>query len=298
MEDHPETKYSEAVPHPASWSQDRRLKFIDYRLRWEGRLNRTDLIEHFDISAPQATADLGKYTEAAPFNLAYDLKQKAFMRTEGYAPLYPRSSSRAYLNELLALVTDVIDSRTSFIGWHPEVGVAPIPSRQLDGRSLSLLVQAIRDKRMVALAYQGMKKPGPEARVLSPHALGYDGFRWHVRAYCHSSEKYKDFVIGRMTDVSLAGASEKGSGQDESWHRVLQLVIAPHPLLPAGAKRAIRLDYGMIDGILSLSCRHALLFYALRRLGLHREEGRSPEEQQIVLLNRDELAPFMQPGHA
>jgi hypothetical protein len=61
-----------AQPEPTTWSQDRRFKFIDYRLRWEGRLRRTDLTEFFNISLPQASADLSKYDRAAPENLKYD----------------------------------------------------------------------------------------------------------------------------------------------------------------------------------------------------------------------------------
>ena len=91
------------TPRPSSWSQDRRLKFIDFRLRWEGRINRTDLTRFFDISMPQASGDLSKYAEAAPGNLLYDRRAKAYLRTEFFAPLYSRSASNTYLNELLTL---------------------------------------------------------------------------------------------------------------------------------------------------------------------------------------------------
>lgn len=294
MKDHNESEYGSELPEAASWSQDRRLKFIDFRLRWEGRVNRGDLMDFFGISAPQASADLGKYAQAAPENIDYDLKLKSYVRMEGFTPVYPRSASRAYLNELLALTTEVIEPAGSFIGWRPEVGIAPTPSRTFDGRVLSILLHAIREQLQVRVAYQGMKRPEPVERDISPHALGFDGFRWHVRAFCHERKRYQDFVIGRMTNVVLGLTSDRKGADDVEWRTMLTLVIAPHPRLPAGAKRAIRMEYGMVDGTLHLPCRQALLFYALHRLGLQAEHDsqESAAVQQIVLLNRAELTPY------
>ncbi len=45
-------------PRGVSWGLERRLQFIDFRLRWEGRLNRTDLTEHFGLPTPQASLDI------------------------------------------------------------------------------------------------------------------------------------------------------------------------------------------------------------------------------------------------
>lgn len=295
MKDQPVSEYGgPATPQPASWSQDRRLKLIDFRLRWEGRVNRGDLIEYFGISAPQASADLSKYTDAAPFNLTYDMKLKSYVRTDSFAPLYARSSSRAYLNELLALTTGVVDRKASFIGWLPEVGVAPTPHRLLDGRTLAMVLQSIRERRRLALGYQGMNRPEPTQREISPHALGFDGFRWHVRAYCHLRAQYQDFVIGRMVDASVGDETDRTGKDDDQWNTVLRLVLAPHPDLSPGAKRAIRMEYGMVDGTMELHCRQALLFYALRRLGLQPQHDKSAAAvQQIVLLNQAELQPYL-----
>jgi hypothetical protein len=80
---------------------------------------------------------------------------------------------------------------------------------------------------------------------------------------------------------------------DAEWNRKLQLVLAPNPALSPAAKRAIRLEYGMKDGVLQLSCRQALLYYALRRLRLEDELSEDAVSQQLTLLNRDELKPFI-----
>ena len=46
----------------------------------------------------------------------------------------------------------------------------------------------------------------------------------------------------------------------------------------------------MDEGRAQIAVRRALLFYALKRLGLDTDPAaRRPQDQQIVLLNRDEV---------
>lgn len=70
---------------------------------------------------------------------------------------------------------------------------------------------------------------------------------------------------------------------------MVEVVIAPHPKLSASAKKAIALDYGMVDGESRIPCKRALLFYFLRHLGLDAEIEGEPSKQQIVLVNRVEV---------
>jgi WYL domain len=281
------------TPRPSTWSQDRRLKFIDFRLRWEGRINRTDLTRFFDISMPQASADLSKYAEAAPGNLLYSGRAKAYLRTESFIPFYSRSASNTYLNELLTLEAGVMEPKSSFIGWQPDLGVVPLPKRMVDGGVLSRLLQAIKDSRRVLVRYQSMTDPEPTTCTLSPHALAYDGFRWHVRAYCHRRERFRDFVIARLSELTLEQPSDISVADDVSWNTVLTLVLAAHPKLSPQAKKAIQMDFGMDGGSVKFVCRQALIFYALRRLGLDHPEKDEPAANQIILLNRHDLQPYI-----
>ncbi len=295
MSDFAETRFGEDH-HPAgNWSQDRRLKFIDFRLRWEGRINRTDLTDFFNISIPQASADLSRYTEAAPFNMVYDVKLKAYVKAVNFRPIFSRSASKTYLNELLALGTEIVESKSSFIGSVPALGVAPVPPRTLDGSVLEILLQAIRECRQVKVSYQGMKRAEPAERLISPHALGYDGLRWHVRTYCHLRNIFLDMVIGRLSDVAIGELSSIDKASDKQWHTMVTMILGPHPGLAPGGKKAIQMEYAMTDhGTLRLKCRQALLFYALRRFRLETiEDPDGAAAQQIILINRSELQPYI-----
>jgi hypothetical protein len=59
--------------------------------------------------------------------------------------------------------------------------------------------------------------------------------------------------------------------------------------LTSAQAQAIALDYGIKGGSASLKVRQALLFYALKRLGLDVKADMPPGEQHIVLLNRDAI---------
>ncbi|PPB09925.1 WYL domain-containing protein [Pseudomonas aeruginosa] len=276
-----------------SWGLESRLQFIDFRLRWERRINRMDLTEYFGISVPQASLDIAKYTELAPNNLTYDRSSKTYTAAPSFRPLYQRSSAQRYLAELLATKMGVVESTASFIGSAPETDWAPSPWRTIDEQTVELVVRAIRQQEAIRVSYQSMTSLNESIRLLSPHALGYDGFRWHVRAFCHKRQRFSDFVLARILRIDGIEPSQVDFSQDTHWHTVLTLILAPHPDLPAAKKRVLELDYGMEDGQVKLPCRQAFLYYTLRRLGLHTKEAPDPLAQQIALKNRDDIQPYI-----
>ncbi|WP_233768080.1 WYL domain-containing protein [Aeromonas sp. ASNIH3] len=252
-----------------------------------------DLIEHFGISVPQASLDIAKYMELAPSNLTYDRSSRTYTAAPCFRPLYQRSSAQRYLAELLATKMGVVEPAASFIGSAPEIDWAPSPWRTINEQTVEAVVRAIRQQEAIRVSYQSMTSLDESIRLLSPHALGNDGFRWHVRAFCHKRQRFSDFVLARILRIEGFEPSKVDASQDTHWHTVLMLVLAPHPDLPAAKKRVLELDYGMEDGQVKLPCRQAFLYYTLRRLGLHTKEAPDPLAQQITLKNRDEIQPYI-----
>lgn len=276
------------------WGQDRRLEFIDSRLYWNGRVNRSSLTEFFGISVPQASLDLAEYQAQAPENTVYDRTEKAYVATADFKPILVDPTSGRYLAELYALTTNTIPSDISFLGDPPLTAIVKHPTRRVSPELLRSVLHAIHADSTLDITYQSMSRPEPSQRTISPRALAYDGYRWHVRAYCHRRERYCDFVFARILDYAGPHASQPVQEADHEWDRILRVVIGPNPSLAPGPKKAIELDYGMIDGQLAIETRQCLAYYLLRRLGLHRSTDHlSGNEQQVVLLNRDELTPFI-----
>jgi hypothetical protein len=275
------------------WGQDRRLEFVDFRLRWDGRINRSDLMAFFGISVPQASLDIARYLDLAPANAVYDRSSKVYLATDRFTPLFPANQPERYLNELLARTTGVLQPELSFLGWAPPVAAVPSPNRALPVDTLVALLSAIRKNTALSIIYQSMSSTEPAQRTIAPHALGHDGFRWHVRAYCHKRSAFADFVIPRIVSIEPTQTPGTDGSDDEAWHRVVRLVLAPNPELSEAHRRVIELDYGMTKGEVELSCRQALLFYSLKRLGLLDVQPGQPHVQQIVLRNHEEIAPFL-----
>ncbi len=81
------------------------------------------------------------------------------------------------------------------------------PKRDIDIKVLRKILDATREGVSVEIFYQSMNQARPEPiwRRITPHAFGYDGFRWHVRAYCHLENKFKDFLLPRILEVGEQG---------------------------------------------------------------------------------------------
>jgi len=275
------------------WGPEKRLEFIDFRLRWDGRLNRSDLSDFFGVSTPQASLDISRYVEIAPQNVRYDRSERTYLATESFQPLFPSSHPQKYLSDLLAQAYGILDHGVTFLGWCPAVAVAPMPVRTLSADTLTALVGAMRRGRALEMTYQSMTSATPKTRLISPCAFGHDGHRWHVRAFCHRENGYRDFVIARILLLGKEQPSPVALPADLDWETTITLVLAPNPGLSEAHQRVIELDYGMENGELRFQCRRALLLYVVHNLGLDDADGKKPQVQQVVLRNRYEIKDFL-----
>lgn len=250
------------------WGIERRLEFIDFRLFWEGHINRSDLTDRFGISTPQASADLARYQDLAPANLAYDSSLRRYLATPEFRSAFDAEDSDRYLAQLRSIANGTIRPEEAWLDEPPDFRVVPAPGRSVDTRTLKAILGAIRERQALRIRYQSMSKPDPQWRWITPHALGFDGFRWHARAFCHNDETFKDFVFARILDIGETKPHAIDPAADRAWSESVTVVIAPHPELPKGQRRAIELDYGMQDGERAIEVPKAFLYYFLKRLGL------------------------------
>lgn len=269
------------------WGQARRLAFIDLRLQYDGRINRTDLMTFFDVSAPQASADLGLYQELAKGNMAYDARAKAYVASPDFAPQFGKASAASYLDDLARLACGVIAREDSFVGFVPPTGIVATPARKISSSEVASWVQAIRDRRAMAVEYQSMEQEASLRLILTAHAIGFDGLRWHIRAWCHTRQAFRDFAIGRLIVTSeKVEAPPIDSKRDKGWETKVDLILVPHPGLSPNQREVVMKDYSMIDGRLVLSCRQAMLFYTLRHLNLESlERSSDPARQHVIVDN-------------
>ena len=269
-----------------SWSVMRRLEFVEFRLFWEGHVNRGDLIEAFGISVNQASTDLNRYLGLSPDNMYYDKSAKTYVRGPEFKPQYLQPDASRYLSQLHSLGEGILEPSEGWIGKLPSFDAAPTPARGVNAKTLRTAVAAIHRNEAVEVKYQSLSTPEPRWRWIAPHAIGFDGFRWHARAFCLDDEVFKDFLLSRILETRGIQRTDATGEADAEWHDMVTIEIGPHPDLSESQQKVIALDYGMRGGSTKIKVRKALLYYALRRLGLDTDpSARRPQDQQIVLLN-------------
>ena len=268
---------------------EERLEFIEFRLFWEGRINRSDLMDRFKISTPQASKDLSLYESEAPGNLIYDTSAKRYFAAPNFQTKFYLPDADNYLAQLRNVADHTVSANQTWLDALPESEVMPIPHRRVSVQVLRSVTGAIRNKTSLDIFYQSMneQRPGAIWRKISPHALGHDGLRWHVRAFCHLDKRFKDFLLSRCLDSGdehEAGVSPK---DDKHWNEFFSVVLIPNPKLSGDQQAVISQDYCMEYGQIAIPVRKALLYYFRKRLRLDVAETLDDDrEMPVVVLNQ------------
>jgi hypothetical protein len=271
-----------------SWGVAQRFEFIEWRAYWDGRLNRGDLEREFNISTPQASVDLRNYQEAAPGNIEYDSSEKAYVATGNFSPRFLNLSAGRYLRQLHSLKIGVANIQDTWFDTLPPLEVVPNIVRGPEAFTLRAILKAIRMRGSIEINYRSLTNA--RNRVICPHSLANDGYRWHVRAWCTEREEYRDYVLGRILSPFQPQPCESQPPEDVEWESFTKLIIIPHPDLSADQKETIARDFKMDNGELPVTMRVALSFYFIRRYNLDLRDGQlKPERAQLYLQNYDEV---------
>ena len=62
-----------------TWSKERRLDYIDWRLFVHGEVQRDDIVRTFGVSMSQASADLSAFEREHPEVMSYDRSAKRYV---------------------------------------------------------------------------------------------------------------------------------------------------------------------------------------------------------------------------
>lgn len=276
------------------WDVRQRLKLLESTLLLSGWVRTQALMETFGISRAQASKDFSVYQTLRPRNLVYNKSRKYYESGADFEPLLLTGKTSELL-EVLGAVPHGDGPVLALAAQAPAVELLRPMDRELDLRVFRAISMAAYNLKKMRLAYQSMNKPEPAELVLSPHTLVFSGFRWHVRAFSDTHGEYRDFVLARVRGLpEVMDAPGVAADGDVAWHTQARVVIGPHPELPRVQQDIIAEDYGMRDGQSEQWLRAALVPYFLRLMQV--EPGREhpdPKVQQIVLLNREELAPLL-----
>ncbi len=287
---------SAKLPNEIKWSARQRLQFIEIMAFYTGIISRSALARAFGISDPAATKDLKLYNELAPDNLIYEPGVFGFVPsqtfTEVFADLTPSTVLPMIADNLISVENP---SGESFI-YGVMVEKLPLPARLPTKQVLAQIVRAIKHQQQLRVRYHSLSgRESNEYRVIEPHAMINNGLRWHVRAYSQETFDFRDFVLSRIVEAQMLDeAAESSSNYDDDWVEIVTLKLKPHPGLSEQKHLTLNYDYNMVDDIIELKVRRALVGYVLQRMAVDTTNDHSlnPNAYQLIVENRDEIEPF------
>lgn len=258
-----------------NWAARERLRWIEVNLWWRGWVGRGDLREMFGISAAQSSSDLQRYQELNPRAMAYQTSRKRYessprMRCCLHEP--DLSDGLALLSEgeggaspgNAALAAGEVGDR---------LAVITLPKRSARRDVERRIVLAALRELPLTVHYHSLTDSEVKGRRILPRNFGWDGRRWHTRAWDVASGEWRDFVLGRFEKADWpSDPLEEEPPRDEAWERWETVSLRVNPKLKESAKKSLRMDYGIENEVLEVRVREAMRPYLLAELFL--DDGR------------------------
>lgn len=253
----------------SNWAARERLRRVEVLLWWRGWVGRNDLTEVFGISAAQASGDLQRYAELNPGAMIYQTRRKRYesapeMRCVLHVPLFEDA-----VREMLGVAVPVVAR-----GESAHVAMVAMPVRACDPVVARRVMISLLEKRWLSVKYASLASGTHEWRKIVPTGLGWDGQRWHVRAWCENNHAWRDFVLGRMSGAKWPQEAAEDVPVDEAWEKIETVRMTINPELSPEKRAALRMDYGLTGDTWELRVREAMKPYVLASLFIdesHRE---------------------------
>ncbi|MEI6894446.1 MAG: WYL domain-containing protein [Colwellia sp.] len=258
-----------------------RYRFIEQVVGWEGEINATHLSKKFSLTRQAASEILKQYRKHAPHYLQYNSSSKAFLPTQAFNDYFSQSD---YLCQFYNYLNTVLNKKSDL--WIVDTGFCyevEAPLRNINPIQVRPILKAIREKLAIDIGYISLSSPNYLDRIIQPHALIFDGLRWHVRAYCNKNQAFRDFTLSRFKGEAISeGKATVFREDDQAWNTFVDVIIEADPRFTKEQKTIIEQDFQMKNGTKIIKSRAALVNYLLRRLRIDSFKN-SPEQQQIVL---------------
>jgi hypothetical protein len=107
---------------------------------------------------------------------------KTYVAGPRFKPAFFEPPADEYLAQLRLIRAGLLTDEEAWAVRLLSYSFVPNIQRRLKPGTLRRIVDAIRTGALVPVDYQSMSSPEPKWRWLSPHALGFDGFRRHARS--------------------------------------------------------------------------------------------------------------------
>lgn len=271
----------------------RRLHQMELLLRWEGHIGNQRLRDLFGLSVTRASEWLKEFRELNPYWTRWNSVMRRFEATPTFYQFAERDMM-ASLGQYLTLtgLPTAMDASPQdvIVAAFPDI-TPPSPKIFAD------LSEAARTGCAVEILYRSMRNPSPHPRKISPHSIIHAGRRWHVRAYCELNKDFRDYALGRISDVVIAGPASCKKEADSAWMTEVPIRLVAHPELSLEQGSLIRFEYFHNTSARVTTCRGALVNYFIQdvRAAIDIRTQRPPE-YQLAVQNFKEVLPWLFPA--
>ncbi|WP_279147212.1 transcriptional regulator [Photobacterium carnosum] len=276
-----------------------RIAYIDFRLRFTGVINRSDLKDMFGLGLAASSNMMSQYTKRCPDNMEYNRSAKANnIKINSFKPLIPIDAETA----LGMLAYGFNKNKLMNKALIPYVRVGKVKNK-LNTDEVAKITRAIYGGYSINCNYISESSTNHGERTLLPTALVFDGRTWIFRAFdrlVDGSGKFKNFNFSRAINITencndIRRSYEEPSF-DRDWNTQVPLILALHDDLSEEERVGVRTDFGMKEGEnnMLLTERLALLWILCDQWRVEREfQPITSKSYRFKLLNEDMFAQLM-----
>lgn len=244
-------------PTPLRWGIERQREFFEFQLFWEDDLNRTDLTGPFGVPVIQASYNLPRHLKLVPDNMDDGSSGRTDREDEEFKArcLVPEVDGNR--SQLCLIRTGLLPAQETRISERSAFGATPVPVCVVAVETLCAIAQAIHPSEVLEVKHPSFSCPRPDWRRIAPMlspSMGSPGM----------SAPTASPIIASRTSCSRASPScgaRSRAGRAWLWHAQGQ----------GTSERA--------TGATIWRAKASGAGYWPQR----------PQDQQVVLLNREEL---------
>lgn len=233
-----------------SYAKAERLAFIDFKVRYEGLINRGDITDEFGISETIASKDIAEYKNRTDNkNIVLDRTLRSNVITaKSYTPLFNIKGNNALDMHFEGFCRNKLMEHDS-----PNYKRACKTTNTLDPENVARITRSIKNRKKIKCVYISGNSSNHKERILEPVSVYFDGLNWVFRAFDNNIDptkaKYKSFHFSRVEKVEETNKSNSASiEQDTEWNTIIPIHLELHPALSDNQKAGLRLDFGMAEG--------------------------------------------------
>lgn len=276
-----------------------RVAYIDFRLRFTGIVNRSDLKDMFGLGLAASSNMMSKYIEKCPENMEYDRSAKAnTIKINSFKPLIPIDAETA----LGMLAYGFNKNKLMNKALIPYARIGKVKN-QLNADEVAKITRAIYGGYSINCNYISESSTNHSERTLLPTTLLFDGRTWIFRAFDRlpdGSGTFKNFNFSRAINViencNDIRRNHEEPSFDRDWNIQVPLILALHEDLSEEEKIGVRTDFGMKDDedSMLLTERLALLWILCDQWRVEREsQSNTSKSYRFKLFNEDMISQFM-----